>query len=556
MPRCSAFRSGALFSSCSAVQGAVGFFGYEMIHRIQAVLTVVLFVTFVVFAVKLAAGHQIVTPATVQGADLVGAFVLEVTIALSLSISWASYAADFSRYLPADSSRARVFGFTFAGIVLAYIFVQGIGIAAGDLVSEHTADGVRSVMGGGILGALALLVIALASIGSGVMNDYSGSLALQTIGVRVRRPISAVVVTVAAFALILWLHAGETASRFEHVLLLVSYWIPAFVAVVVIDWALRVARTGDHQPRRGAHRPRRRRRGGGRVRARLRRRGAVHEHLAVHRSGRRGMARRRRRLLRQFPCRSGSLRRLSAVALPSRELGQVQPGGLIATPFIQPDGVGVACKRAEDQVVDADARADALSSRSRSSEPSPLPRYVGQHTERLDFADPVAGLPGVLDPRVRNGHHVGQAVSDRLVVDEGQQKQGVRFGQQLLVELPAGAPRLGVVHVRRKLGHALAVAVMHSDPERSDEVQIVDATYPHPPRSCHPVTLAQPRATPSAIAWSLSGLATLWIVTMRPSASRSTVSVAMTRPSPLSTTPGAPLISTTSADMSPISTPS
>src|SRR6185312_1530368 len=188
----------------------------------------------------LVGGHAIVTPASISGADLAGAFVLEVTIAFSLAVSWASYAADFSRYLPAESSRARVFGFTFAGIVLAYIFVQGIGIAAGDLVSEHTADGVRSVMGGGILGALALLVIALASIGSGVMNDYSGSLALQTIGVKVRRPVSAIVVTVIAFALILWLHGGETASRFEHVLLLVSYWIPAFVAVVVIDWALRV----------------------------------------------------------------------------------------------------------------------------------------------------------------------------------------------------------------------------------------------------------------------------------------------------------------------------
>ena len=71
------------------------------------------------------------------------------------------------------------------------------------------------------------------------MNDYSGSLALQTIGVRVRRPISAVVVTVIAFALILWLHSGDTASRFQNVLLLVSYWIPAFVAVVVIDWLIR-----------------------------------------------------------------------------------------------------------------------------------------------------------------------------------------------------------------------------------------------------------------------------------------------------------------------------
>jgi NCS1 family nucleobase:cation symporter-1 len=223
-----------------AVQGAAGFFGYEVIHRMQAVLTVVLFVTFVVFAVKLVGGHAIVTPASISGADLAGAFVLEVTIAFSLAVSWASYAADFSRYLPADSSRARVFGFTFAGIVLAYIFIQGIGVAAGDVVSEQTAEGVRSVMGGGLLGGLALLIIALASVGSGVMNDYSGSLALQTIGVRVRRPVSAVIVAALAYPLILWLNGADTATRFQDVLLLVSYWIPAFVSIIVVDWLLRV----------------------------------------------------------------------------------------------------------------------------------------------------------------------------------------------------------------------------------------------------------------------------------------------------------------------------
>ncbi|SEH76828.1 nucleobase:cation symporter-1, NCS1 family [Mycolicibacterium rutilum] len=222
-----------------AVQGVVGVFGYELIHRLQAVLTVILFVTFVVFAVKLVGGHDVITPAVVHGPDLVGAFVLEVTIAFSLAVSWASYAADFSRYLPVESPRLRVFGFTFAGIVSAYILVQGVGIAAAEAIGEHTAEGVRQVMGGGLLGGLALLIIAVASIGSGVMNDYSGSLALQTIGVRVRRPVSAVLVTVLAFGLILWLHAADTATRFTDVLLLVSYWIPAFVAVVVIDWLIR-----------------------------------------------------------------------------------------------------------------------------------------------------------------------------------------------------------------------------------------------------------------------------------------------------------------------------
>jgi NCS1 family nucleobase:cation symporter-1 len=222
------------------VQAVAGFFGYEVIHRMQAVLTVVLFTTFVVFAVKLIAGQQIVTPASVAGADLAGAFVFEVTIAFSLAVSWASYAADFSRYLPASSSPVRVFGFSFAGITLAYLFVQGIGIAGADLLADQTAEGVRTVMGGGVLGVIALLAIALASVGSSAMNDYSGSLALQTIGVRVRRPVSAVVVTVLAFSLIMWLHASDTASRFTDVLLLVGYWIPAFVAIVVIDWLIRI----------------------------------------------------------------------------------------------------------------------------------------------------------------------------------------------------------------------------------------------------------------------------------------------------------------------------
>jgi nucleobase:cation symporter-1, NCS1 family len=223
-----------------ALQGAVGIFGYELIHRVEAVMTVVLVITFAVLTIKLLSGnHQIVTPPTVHHGDLVGSFILEVTVALSLAISWASYASDYSRYLPPSTPRKPVFWYSMGGIVLGYIAIQAIGIAGAKALGAETAAGVRDIMGGGFLGALALVVIALASVGSNVMNDYSGSLALQTVGVRVRRPVSAVVVTVIAFFLILWMHGGNTASRFENVLLFVGYWIPAFVAIVTIDWYYR-----------------------------------------------------------------------------------------------------------------------------------------------------------------------------------------------------------------------------------------------------------------------------------------------------------------------------
>ena len=223
-----------------ALQGVVGIFGYELIHRVEAVMTVVLVITFAVLTIKLLSGnHQIVTPPAVHHGALVGSFVLEVTVALSLAISWASYASDYSRYLPPSTPRKPVFWYSLGGIVLGYICIQAIGIAGAKALGAETAVGVRDIMGGGFLGALALLVIALASVGSNVMNDYSGSLALQTVGVRVRRPISALVVTVIAFFLILWMHGGNTSSRFENVLLFVGYWIPAFVAIVAIDWYYR-----------------------------------------------------------------------------------------------------------------------------------------------------------------------------------------------------------------------------------------------------------------------------------------------------------------------------
>ncbi|HEY3480296.1 MAG TPA: cytosine permease, partial [Streptomyces sp.] len=165
--------------------------------------------------------------------------VLFTTITLSLAISWAPYASDFSRYLPVSTSSRSVFWATLLGLVVSYAIGETLGLALGSSLGDQTATGVATLLGGGFLGALALAVIALAAVSSNAMNDYSGSLALQTVGVRLRRPVSAVLVTVLAFALILWMHSGDLAAKFQNVLLFVSYWIPPFLGVVVPDWLAR-----------------------------------------------------------------------------------------------------------------------------------------------------------------------------------------------------------------------------------------------------------------------------------------------------------------------------
>lgn len=224
------------------VQAVVGVLGYEYLVRMQAVLSVLLLATFVALAVKLIGGIEgsFIAPAAATGADLVGAFVLEVTIAFSLVVSWAPCAADFSRYLPSDVSGVRVLAATTAGVATAYVLAQGLGIVAADVIGEFTIQGVRSAMGDGSLAALALLFVAVGTIAAGAMNVYSGSLALQVLGVELRRPLAALLVAASAFPLAVWLQAEDVAQRFTDVLVLVGYWIPAFVVVVAVDWLIRV----------------------------------------------------------------------------------------------------------------------------------------------------------------------------------------------------------------------------------------------------------------------------------------------------------------------------
>ncbi|MET9878835.1 cytosine permease [Actinacidiphila glaucinigra] len=226
-------------------QGALGVLGYEAIHRLQIVMTFVLAAAFALIAWKLLDGVHPAVNGSAHGADRGGAFVLTSTIALSLALSWAPYASDFSRYLPRTTSGPRMFWCTLAGLVVSFVGVQALGLWGASVLTDQTAAGVAKLLGGGPLGAFGLLAVALAALCSNAMNDYSGSLALQTVGVRIPRPAAAAFAAVLGFPLVLWMHAADTTARFQNVLLFVGYWIPGFVAIVILDWLARArARAG------------------------------------------------------------------------------------------------------------------------------------------------------------------------------------------------------------------------------------------------------------------------------------------------------------------------
>ncbi|MEP7023212.1 MAG: cytosine permease [Actinomycetota bacterium] len=219
-----------------AMQGLLGVFGYELMHTFERWGSIVLGLLFLAITVKIVQIGNFHSVATVHGGAKAGTFILMTTIAASFVVSWAAYASEYSRYMKPDTSRKAIFGLTLAGTTISSVWIELLGLAAAAVATDDTAGGIQHLLGGGVLGVLALIAIWIGTVAVNAMNDYSGSLALQAAGFRVRRPVVAVAVTVVAFFLTLWLNTGDTATKFENVLLFITYWVPPFAAIQMVDW--------------------------------------------------------------------------------------------------------------------------------------------------------------------------------------------------------------------------------------------------------------------------------------------------------------------------------
>jgi NCS1 family nucleobase:cation symporter-1 len=216
---------------------AISIVGYEAAVSAQKIAAWLMPVLFAILTWRIFSHHLTLAHATAHGGAAVGGFIAMVTVAASGAFSWASYGSDYSRYLPENASPRRVFWAALGGLVIAYVWLAGIGAAAASVLANQTAAGIRDVAGGGGWGELALVMIVLAAIVSSALNDYSGGLALQSVEIRVKRPLLSLVAGLAAFGLVMWMNAGaSTSARFTNVLLLTGYWCAPFLAVIAIDW--------------------------------------------------------------------------------------------------------------------------------------------------------------------------------------------------------------------------------------------------------------------------------------------------------------------------------
>ena len=224
-----------------------GIFGFNLIMRLQAVLTVLLAVLTVGY-VALTVGHvnwgAVNSVPSGSPQAVIGALIFAAT---GFGLGWVNSGADYSRYLPRSASSAAVVAWTTFGASIAPVIlvVYGLLLAASD-------SKLNAAIGADPIGALTTLlptwylvlfaVVAIGGlIGGAVLDIYSSGLALLTLGLRVPRWMAAGidgVIMILGTIYVVWF-ASSFIGPFEGFLITVGVPIAAWCGVFLADLLLR-----------------------------------------------------------------------------------------------------------------------------------------------------------------------------------------------------------------------------------------------------------------------------------------------------------------------------
>ena len=221
--------------------------GFDVIMRLQTVITVVTGVLTVVYIVADRRRGRLV--GGVRAAARLGAAVHRRAgvVMTGFGLGWVNAAADYSRYLPRTASSRGVVGWTTFGGARRAGRPAGLRAAAGRLVDRAVRRDRADP-----IGALATLlptwflvpfvvVAVLGLVGGAVLDIYSSGLALLALGLRIPRWSAALVdgVIMVLGTIYVVFFADNFIGPFQGFLITLGVPIAAWAGVMLADIALR-----------------------------------------------------------------------------------------------------------------------------------------------------------------------------------------------------------------------------------------------------------------------------------------------------------------------------
>ena len=236
------------------LQVAVATLGYNLIHVFERWALPLLGIVFAVACVSIFVhGNYGFSQPSIPGG-----WLLAFTAAFGYAVGWNPFAADYTRYLPPTTNRMMVGFWAGFGVFLSCIVLE---LAGAVLVTvTGTKWGATDIPTAQLQRAmpdpiyyLTLVCIALGAVAANAINIYSGTMSLVSLGIKEmgmslkqRRAALAIIVGVIGFVLGIVYQANVgPGTKYENFLLLISYWIAPWLAVVFVDYWLRRGDYGD-----------------------------------------------------------------------------------------------------------------------------------------------------------------------------------------------------------------------------------------------------------------------------------------------------------------------
>lgn len=231
----------------AAIAATIAIFGYDLIHKINRILTVPVIVLMVFATIAACTTDKFSAALFTPGPFQLAPFMTTLAIVGGFQLGWAPYVSDYSRYLPASVGTKASFWWTFLPSGLSAVWVFGLGaiIGAGtgqaNLIPALQAAGNNLFTGGGDVIVVGLLIGLLAVM---AINQYGGSLTMLSIAHSLK-PFTpsrkARVATILAMALIVWLISAQVGEdRFNafyaSALIYLAYAFTPWTAINLVDF--------------------------------------------------------------------------------------------------------------------------------------------------------------------------------------------------------------------------------------------------------------------------------------------------------------------------------
>lgn len=224
-----------------AVQAVFAIWGYNLIHLINKIATVVLALLFAVITVlslqkvDLTTGVNPHAPLYIGG---IGGWITFAGFFFAYVMTWTPFASDFSRYLAPSTSHTKVMVYTAGGTFVSMMWLGGIGVLVSSFAGKLDAIPALAQLTGA-WAPVAMITVVLSTLPVSAMNLYGGSLSLITIRIPVNRVIGVIVIAVVSLGVTLLMQTNPYGSFYDFLNIL-AYLVVPFSTVLLLDYYLRM----------------------------------------------------------------------------------------------------------------------------------------------------------------------------------------------------------------------------------------------------------------------------------------------------------------------------